>query len=433
MSWVNRALKGFFWFAFASFLAASIPHVAYFFRAFEPQATAGQDPLFYWGIAYALAVSIDVMIVLLSVTVAQLKHQRVGRGTILSIWAFILLLTGLSWFINWQYARQFSSAMLNQVAGTHLNLYFFSPNVGQIDPVIASMFQVFAIAYTYIADKIAMSKPKTAAELKQETDEEEARGKELARLEDIRKRRRQQRVAAMVGTIQHLSTQVQSMHATPDDPETLQRVLQFFREMPHLLQPEQAVLADRLLKEFLPTRKDEVVQIWRMRAAHLLAQEACESEVEPDENSEQGVAEIGRGDVEVSRESGISYAEHADHLWKVTVPREGGLGTTTGQASDRFGTENGPDTENLRLVGEASSGSSSNNKARTSRSTGPRYLSFADAAVLTGYTVDTLKRMANEGKIKRHPSDKNRVVTSTVRGVRNPKRIGKRSVLEVID
>ena len=377
MSWVNRALKGFFWFAFASFLAASIPHVAYFFRAFEPQATAGQDPLFYWGIAYALAVSIDVMIVLLSVTVAQLKHQQVGRGTIYSIWAFILLLTGLSWFINWQYARQFSSAMLNQVAGTHLNLYFFSPSVGQIDPVIASMFQVFAIAYTYIADKIAMSKPKTAEELKQETDEEEARVKELARLEDIRKRRRQQRVAAMVGTIQHLSTQVQSMHATPDDPETLQRVLQFFREMPHLLQPEQAVLADRLLKEFLPTRKDEVVQIWRMRAAHLLAQEACESEVET--------------------------------------------------------TEDGPDTENLRLVGEASSGSSSNNKARTSRSTGPRYLSFADAAVLTGYTVDTLKRMANEGKIKRHPSDKNRVVTSTVRGVRNPKRIGKRSVLEVID
>ena len=377
MSWVNRALKGFFWFAFASFLAASIPHVAYFFRAFEPQATAGQDPLFYWGIAYALAVSIDVMIVLLSVTVAQLKHQRVGRGTILSIWAFILLLTGLSWFINWQYARQFSSAMLNQAAGTHLSLYFFSPSVGQIDPVIASMFQVFAIAYTYIADKIAMSKPKTAAELKQETDEEEARGKELARLEDIRKRRRQQRVAAMVGTIQHLSTQVQSMHATPDDPETLQRVLQFFREMPHLLQPEQAVLADRLLKEFLPTRKDEVVQIWRMRAAHLLAQEACESEGET--------------------------------------------------------TEDGPDTENLWLGGEASSGSSSNNKARTSRSTGPRYLSFADAAVLTGYTVDTLKRMANEGKIKRHPSDKNRVVTSTVRGVRNPKRIASRSVLEVID
>ena len=377
MSWVNRALKGFFWFAFASFLAASIPHVAYFFRAFEPQATAGQDPLFYWGIAYALAVSIDVMIVLLSVTVAQLKHQRVGRWTIFSIWAFILLLTGLSWFINWQYARQFSSAMLNQVAGTHLNVYFFSPSVGQIDPVIASMFQVFAIAYTYIADKIAMSKPKTAAELKQETDEEEARGKELARLEDIRKRRRQQRVAAMVGTIQHLSTQVQSMHATPDDPETLQRVLQFFREMPHLLQPEKTALAERLLKEFLPTRKDEVVQIWRMRAAHLLAQEACESEVET--------------------------------------------------------TEDGPDTENLWLGGEASSGSSSNNKARTSRSTGPRYLSFADAAVLTGYTVDTLKRMANEGKIKRHPSDKNRVVTSTVRGVRNPKRIGKRSVLEAID
>jgi hypothetical protein len=422
MSWVNRALKGFFWFAFASFLAASIPHVAYFFRAFEPQATVGQDPLFYWGVAYALAISIDVMIVLLSVTVAQLKHQRVGRGTILSIWAFILLLSGLSWFINWQYARQFSSAMLDQAAGTHLNVYFFSLSVGQIDPVIASMFQVFAIAYTYIADKIAMSKPKTAEELKQETDEEEARGKELARLEDIRTRRRQQRVAAMVGSIQHLSTQVQSMHGTPDDPETLQRVLQFFREMPHLLQPEQGALADRLLKEFLQIRKDEVVQIWRMRAAHLLAQEACETRVETNEYPEQGVPEIGRGGAEVFEEPGTSYAEHAHHLWRATVAREGDLGT-----------EDGPDTENLRLVGEASSGSRSNSEARTGRATGPRYLSFADAAVLTGYTVDTLKRMANEGRIKRHPSDKNRVVTSTVRGLRNPKRSASRSVLEVID
>lgn len=423
MSWVNKALKGFFWFAFASFLAASIPHVAYFFRAFEPQATVGQDPLFYWGIAYALAISIDVMIVLLSVTVAQLKHQRVGRGTILSIWAFILLLSGLSWFINWQYARQFSSAMLDQAAGTHLNIYFFSPSVGQIDPVIASMFQVFAIAYTYIADKIAMSKPKTAEQLKQETDEEEARSKELARLEAIRTRRRQQRVAAMVGTIHHLSTQVQSMHATPGDPETLQRVLEFFREMPHLLQPEQAALADRLLKEFLQTRKDEVVQIWRMRATHLLAQEACETGVETSEHPEQGVAEIGISSAEVFGEPGTSYEEHTDHLRRATDPGAGDLGTMPRQAPDRFVTEEGPDTESLQLVGEASSGSRSNSKAHASRATGPRYLSFADAAVLTGYTVDTLKRMAHEGKIKRHPSDKNRVVTSTVRGVRNPKRI----------
>jgi hypothetical protein len=223
------------------------------------------------------------------------------------------------------------------------------------------------------------------------------------------------------------------MHGTPDDPETLQRVLQFFREMPHLLQPEQAVLADRLLKEFLQIRKDEVVQIWRMRAAHLLAQEACETGVETNEYPEQGVAEIGRGGAEVFEEPGTSYAGHADHLWRAAVAREGDLGTTPTQAPHRFGTEDGPDTENLRLVGEASSGSRSNSKAHTSRTTGPRYLSFADAAVLTGYTVDTLKRMASEGKIKRHPSDKNRVVTSTVRELRNPKRSASPAVLEVID
>jgi hypothetical protein len=35
MSKVNTFLQWFFWFAYASFLLASIPHVAYFFRAFE--------------------------------------------------------------------------------------------------------------------------------------------------------------------------------------------------------------------------------------------------------------------------------------------------------------------------------------------------------------------------------------------------------------
>jgi hypothetical protein len=43
----KRFLQGFFWFAFAAFLAASIPHVSYFFRAFEP-VDAGLDWWSWW-------------------------------------------------------------------------------------------------------------------------------------------------------------------------------------------------------------------------------------------------------------------------------------------------------------------------------------------------------------------------------------------------
>jgi len=39
-------LKWFFWVAFAAFLSASIPHVAYFFRAFEPQNPA--EDAWWW-------------------------------------------------------------------------------------------------------------------------------------------------------------------------------------------------------------------------------------------------------------------------------------------------------------------------------------------------------------------------------------------------
>ena len=283
---VNTILKGFFWFAFASFLAASIPHVAYFFRAFEPQVRGGQDP-FYWGIAYAIAVSIDVMIFLLSVTVAQLRRQHVGMGTVLSVWAFILLLCGMSWFINWQYAEQFSSTMLSHVTGTHLDLLGFSPSVGQIDPAIASMFQVFAIAYTYIADKIATGKAKTAEELKVEADEEEQRSKEQDRLDALRHQRRERRVAALAGTIRQVAEQVGQARGKPDEAEILHRVVQLFRDMPQLQKEENAALADTILKDVLKLRSVEIARIWRMQAVHILAQELERTAADQDEQTDQ--------------------------------------------------------------------------------------------------------------------------------------------------
>jgi hypothetical protein len=138
----NRLLKVAFWIAFAAFLSASVPHVAYFFRAFEPQDSS----LFWWIVAYALAVSIDVMVLLLTRTVVSLHLCGAQRRLVASVWVFIILLALLSWGINWEYAVQFESGMLSRPENMWL--------VGMINPIIASMFQALIIAYTWISDKI---------------------------------------------------------------------------------------------------------------------------------------------------------------------------------------------------------------------------------------------------------------------------------------
>ena len=66
-------MKYFFWIAFAVFLAASIPHVAYFFASFEP--SQGPAGVWWWTVSYAIAISIDVTVYLLSWTAFQ-RYRR---------------------------------------------------------------------------------------------------------------------------------------------------------------------------------------------------------------------------------------------------------------------------------------------------------------------------------------------------------------------
>lgn len=143
----DRTLKGFFWVAFGVFLTASIPHIAYFFKAFEP------DGWWYWLIAYAIAISIDITVFLLSLTVAEMRHRKAPNWLVATVWFFIGGLALLSWFINWEYATQFQSNMLNKPGSIAW--------VSFINPIIASMFQALAIAYTWISDKIYVQEKST--------------------------------------------------------------------------------------------------------------------------------------------------------------------------------------------------------------------------------------------------------------------------------
>src|SRR5947209_11017315 len=92
-------MKYFFWIAFAVFLAASIPHVAYFFASFEP--SQGPEGVWWWGVSYAIAISIDVTVYLLSWTAFQRYRRYRTPKAVWQHWLLIVMCTVFSWAVNW--------------------------------------------------------------------------------------------------------------------------------------------------------------------------------------------------------------------------------------------------------------------------------------------------------------------------------------------
>jgi hypothetical protein len=256
---MDKFLKGFFWLAFATFLLASIPHVAYFFRSFEPQGD-GLD-LVWWGVSFLLAASIDVTILLLTVTVIKLHRRGNSRWLIGQVWLFILALTAFSWFVNWEYAKEFESTMLAHVSGTTLAVMGFSlGTVGTINPLLASMFQVLAVMYTWISDKItADTKPKSAAELKAEADELEALAREKERIAAIKRASNKGMISGLGDMVKHARAELKGALKTgePDD-EKLEMALAFFDSHPDG--------TDEELAQFLGIARPAAARFWRLKA-----------------------------------------------------------------------------------------------------------------------------------------------------------------------
>jgi hypothetical protein len=139
-------MKYFFWIAFAVFLAASIPHVAYFFASFEP--SQGPEGIWWWGVSYAIAISIDVTVYLLSWTAFRRYRQFRTPKAVWQHWLLIVMCTVFSWAVNWAYAKQFhSTVMLSSAEST-------APWLTGVFPFMASAFPLLGIVYTMMAETI---------------------------------------------------------------------------------------------------------------------------------------------------------------------------------------------------------------------------------------------------------------------------------------
>lgn len=147
-------MKYFFWIAFAVFLAASIPHVAYFFASFEP--SQGPEGVWWWAVSYAIAISIDVTVYLLSWTAFQRYRRYRTPKAVWQHWLLIVICTIFSWAVNWAYAKQFHSATMLSSAES------VAPWLINVFPFMASAFPLLGIVYTMMAETIS----ETAAEEK---------------------------------------------------------------------------------------------------------------------------------------------------------------------------------------------------------------------------------------------------------------------------
>lgn len=162
-------MKYFFWIAFAVFLAASIPHVAYFFASFEP--SQGPEGIWWWAVSYAIAISIDVTVYLLSWTAFQRYRRYRTAKAVWQHWLLILMCTVFSWAVNWAYAKQFhSTVMLSSAEGA-------APWLVNVFPFMASAFPLLGIVYTMMAETIT----ETASEDKQGMSQQLTALNELAK------------------------------------------------------------------------------------------------------------------------------------------------------------------------------------------------------------------------------------------------------------
>jgi hypothetical protein len=196
-SWIDKFTRGFFWFGFCVFLAASIPHIAAYYRHFDPNATGWADTA-AWVIGYLIAIVIDVTDVLVSIAVLKEINRGTKKRHLLGYWAFIVFVMALSWFINWQYDIVYGTQAFARADSQQI----FGILIGSVNPIIGSAFQMLLLVYTAMAHKFA-ERPvkKTAEQLRLEADELEQVAMQQARIDAVKKMQNDYKVGGLIDSL----------------------------------------------------------------------------------------------------------------------------------------------------------------------------------------------------------------------------------------
>ncbi len=283
-------MKYFFWIAFAVFLAASIPHVAYFFASFEP--TQGPEGVWWWAVSYAIAFSMDVTIYLLSYTAFKRYRKFRTPKAVWRHWLLIFICTFFSWAVNWAYAKQFHSPfMLSSAEAT-------APWLTNLFPFMASAFPLLGIVYTMMAETISESEEhpdllalaehilpgvgqrqalasgekqaSTQAKIQEESNKEEL--KQQTTTEPLLQRPITGQFVALE-TRENENVKFSQLTSTSsNNPDKLQMTIEALRVDPKM--------SDETLAGYLSLKRPASARFWRLKALEVLnASEKAEEEV----------------------------------------------------------------------------------------------------------------------------------------------------------
>lgn len=267
-------MKYFFWIAFAIFLAASIPHVAYFFASFEP--SQGSEGLWWWVVSYAIAISIDVTVYLLSWTAFQKYRRYRSARAVWKHWLLIVLCTLFSWAVNWAYAKQFHShTMLNATEGTN-------PWLTTVFPFMASAFPLLGIVYTMMAETVSETEQETREQKRREIEAltSFAMAKQITTTQSPKaltsgKKKEEHPPASITGKFVALDKDdnpepVPNSTFTPEDTsylinnaDKLQLTMDILRTHPNT--------TDEALAKYLSLKRPASARFWRIKAVEILS------------------------------------------------------------------------------------------------------------------------------------------------------------------
>jgi len=404
----QKVTRGLFWVAFGVFLAVSIPHVAWVFRAYEPQGTNGFDGV-WWPLAYGFALAIDAVIAWLS----HIKSTGEKAGDMWEAWLFIGALVAMSWYFNWIYALAHDPANPGRDvwAIVLIGQWGVMPalTVGKLTPLIISALPVFIIAYTYMLSKLAHAKAvaaKSVEELEAEAHEAQRRAQAQRRIEEARKHSRLSLIQRAAGAAKEAKQGLQALRAETEEhadmvDRVVQRVVDFFRDTPELLAEEQAGTTDAMIKELLQLKHLEAARMWRIKAAAVLAQEV---------NQESGIDSHQSGHVAV-REGTVERTEavlpsepHTEHVVAAT------LDSTAVDVAQAIGASTEQDRG--KPVGEAVAAGSMSVLDR-----GRGTVSIEEAAALLKYSVKYVRELRSKGVLKTASRNKDRITMRSIHAV----------------
>lgn len=190
---IDSVTRWFFWAGFVVFLSASIPHIATYFRHFDPDATGWEDT-FYWSISYLLAIVIDTTDMLVSIAMVRALSNGARHRQLLPYWGFISFIMILSWFINWQYDIVHSTDAFR--AADSISIFAGLTTVGKINPIIGSAFQFLILIYTGMAHKFNKKiQVKTAAEWANELSEMQSINGTKQQISKLKREQRKEQIA----------------------------------------------------------------------------------------------------------------------------------------------------------------------------------------------------------------------------------------------